>query len=208
VPAMISVLKDRAKSRQHRDALTALSGCGPAAKSALPVLTLALKGENSSEAARALGTIGPCARNALPALREVLRGGEPCDRAALILAVLKIDPAAVGDIDGLLESVQDFHGRAAVLGYLGRTCPEGVGLARLYLKSLVELLQSERAYNPDGVQPIEYTLSRLGELGPSAAGAISTISGLLNHRDVVVRSAARRALCQIERTALPQTSPD
>jgi len=202
VPSMISILKDKRRSRLHRNALIALTGFGPSALPALPQLVDALGGSNVGVAAEVLGEIGGDARSALPALQAVLEGKNILGKQEAILAVLKINPSGSQNVDKYLDSVEDFYCRAFVLGYLGRSCAEGVGLARMHLTSLTRLLEKSGDYSPCDPHPAEYTISCLGRLGPSALLAVPTLTRLVRHRSVIIRTAASRALGRIERTAM------
>jgi HEAT repeat protein len=205
VPAMISVLKDQNKSRIHREAMIALSGCGPAAGPAIPQMIAALDGPNQDMVAHVLGRIGPDAREALPALRASLRRRKPIEsQSGLLMAIFRIDPSSASNIDGVLESIENFRDRAIISGFAGRACAEGEGLARIDLQALERsLARDDEESPPETVDPVDSRIGVLGGYGPSARAAIPRLTSLLNHKKHSVRSASREALGQIEGTTRP-----
>jgi HEAT repeat protein len=203
VPRLASILNDARKSSLHRNALIAICRYGASAIGALPSLVKALRGNQGALAAEAIGHIGPDARAALPELRTALNDKRVEIRGAAALAIFRIDPPASTELWKILESIHDLNTRARVLAGLGRVSPEGLGLARLSLRSLDSMWDSNTDKAPEGIGALEYNISRLGDLGPSAAVAIPKLALLLRHRDPFVARASRAALAQIERTTSP-----
>jgi HEAT repeat protein len=203
IPRLLAILNDRRQIELHRDALVALTAYGPAAREAVPYLIQALKGANQDLAADALGRIGGDARQALPALLSALSVNGGPRQAALALAMTRIDPSKIDELDRVVQTVQDPYARAFVFGFMGRESPEGHGVAREVLRSLNEQLQLGHELSGTGADPLAYTISRLGRLGPSAASAIPKLTALLSHWDPKIRREARTALALIERTTPP-----
>jgi vesicle coat complex subunit len=83
--------------RKRLAAIRALHGRVAERETVLPVLTGALKDENTyvrRDAAKALGEFGPQAKEAVPALLAGLRDREPSVRKAAAGSLKRIDPEA------------------------------------------------------------------------------------------------------------------
>jgi HEAT repeat protein len=202
IPELLNLLTDKNRSEVHRYAVIAIAGYGPAAKPALSSLVAALGGQNRDVAVYALGRIGRDARAASAALREALRSAG-INKRAVALAMLRIDPANIREVEEALENDLDLRDRAALFSLLGRSSPEGIALAGVFMKSLDHQLSLEDVSDSSSMYPSERTVFALGELGNSATAALPTLISLLRHANPSVRRAAERAIRQIEGTDEP-----
>lgn len=82
--ALIEALRTGKEPRVRQLVATTLGKIGPAAKEAIPALTIAV-GDPSYDvqqaAAEALGLMGPDAKSAVPALEKMSKGYDPCKAA-------------------------------------------------------------------------------------------------------------------------------
>ena len=207
VSRLISVLKDDRRRFLHRDALIALAGYGPAASPGVGACVGLLQGPECAPAAYVLARIGPNphSREALPALRNALIASKGVRRVAIAIAIHRISPFDVAEIETTLHSVEDLHERALILGFLGRTSAEGIAWSRRWTDFLRDQIRRDErnliAYHAGYSSYFcESLISRLAALGPSATVALPTLTGLLHHENSYIRTAAANAMRAIEGT--------
>ena len=99
MPVLLTALRDPLLVSVKEPALQALGAMGPAAKAAVPALTVALTDPDTflrREAAAALANIGPAAKAASPALMTALQDGDAVVRQLAAAALKKVDPKPKG----------------------------------------------------------------------------------------------------------------
>ena len=180
-----------AEEKRARTAIDALGRLGPAAQPAVSALAARLKDRELTETVlAALRAIGPEARDAVPALLALLR--EPGRDVALPAAevLVRIGPAAIPSVTGLLQDPNVVFRRFAVT-LLAEFGPA----AREALPALLRVLE-----DPD-------TLVRAGAahvmeaIGPSARDAVPALLAGLSLPQDQIRFACAVALGHIGKDA-------
>ena len=202
VPELAPLLKDKSYSIRTRG-VAALFQIGPAAKEAIPLLIRMLGDPNSGEPkyeggavtmtlgepeAKALRllvitTLYHISEVAMPALVAALTDNDQLVRLGALQA-LELDSTTPEEATaGLLAVLKDEH--PGVRGSAGRLLARR---GREIVPSLVVLIESSDANGKKGA------IGALGELGPAAADAVSTLQVALRDGDEGVREAAAESL--------------
>lgn len=168
----LEMLRQRLRSPFSVEVITAARGLerlGPAAKSAVPDLNVALLRANFSDEriaiAKALGAIGPDAEEAALNLAFALRkAGFPQERQAIMRALGKIGPGARPAVPVLVEMLrsglpEDARLAAEVLGEIGPAAQEAVPALRLAAGSGFSHIKTAAA---DALQKIQQADQRFG----------------------------------------------
>jgi HEAT repeat protein len=169
---------------------------GPAAASAVPALTEALRDKACIDrrgdqyfvcvaAAGALGEIGAAAGSAVGSLAALLRDEEPEVREAAARALGRLGPVAEAAIPALDEALQGRAGLVAVAG-LG-----GIGPA-----AVPALLA---AFREGDCNTRVATAWGLAQIGPAAQAAVAPLAEALEGEEPLVRVSAAAALWHIAR---------
>jgi len=196
VPRVIPALEN---DQLRHLAVAVLSAMGPEAAEAVPALTNQLEQADDPELQReiqlALAGIGPAAADAVPQLIESLQSDELLVRSSAAYALGRVGPAASSAVDPLrdrFENDDEKFVRMASIWALIHIRPNDEGLAKLAVPLLIEALKSERS-------EVRYeAVTTLGELGPAAVDAISSIEPLVHDLNEAVRNAATLALTRLQ----------
>ena len=143
---------------------------------------------------------GRAALSALPALRIALKDDRRSNKAALAHAILKLDPSSLSEIDGIINSVDDFGTRAALFALLRRESPDGLGLARKQLRAIEGEMSRLDGIRAGSVSFVESAIYELSGLGPSANAALTVLYNLQDETCPFIRLAAERAIGEINGT--------
>jgi len=150
---------------------------------AVPKLTSALSGRGAVQAARALADIGPAAKPAVKKLLEIAESGDPKVKRAALRALVKIDTADSGVIDGISKALSDpeiivRHGAALALKEAGTS-------AKAAVPALEKALADERK---------EIRRAAALALGAIGKSAVPVLAKALSSSDTLVRKYAARAI--------------
>src|SRR5262249_29389428 len=115
------------------------------AKTSVPALTDALKGDTRESAARALGRFGPAAKSAVPALLPALNDGDEYLRMTVIESLVGIDPEGEQTQSALIAGLKDKDDM--VRGTTANLCA-GLGpKARAAVPTLTAMIKGEKDQN-------------------------------------------------------------
>lgn len=193
-----------------------------AASAAVPALIEAVQSREEDDiywtvreaAILALGQIGTAANAAVPVLRKLLKDNDKSDHLtpAILVALHQLDPNGKALAAKWLEQHSgpdrfggqmylNRHGRALLLGALGRTSTETDWLAQRYMDRLDA--QFANAEPPDDDVPMfmDDWFESLGRCGASARVALPRLNKYLNHPSPFVRLWAAEAIAKIRSPA-------
>lgn len=216
-PGLAELLASNAKPEVRREATLALGKIGSAAAPAVPTLTKTIEDKDPAVccgAAFALGCIGPKAKSAEAALAKCADGDNRLLQTVAAWALAKIEPEdaaakqkAVTLLTKALGSKISHLRRAALRGLLDlQTDPEVIlqAIKNAHINSKDDIVEellvvsSEfgepavpllvESLNIERVRPL--AASRLGQIGPKAKAAVSSLS------DIVVKDKNVAARCE------------
>jgi HEAT repeat protein len=162
IPRLLTIVQGSPASRL--DAIVALGGMGPAAKSALPLLR-AHVAEEPEAVTHALAQLGP---TAIPALTAALAHADPAVRRAAAWALRYLGREAAPAVGKLAAALRDpkaevRNAAAQALGAIGPGAASAV-------PKLVAVLEADP---DDNVR--SWSANALGHLGPAAASALPAL---------------------------------
>jgi HEAT repeat protein len=196
--AWIKLLESELESDRW-SAVTAIEKLGPAAKAAVPALSVTLKDKNALlgvQAAWVLGEIGADAKMAVPALIERLNAGGFLPSAAAI-ALGKIGPEAKAAVPDLIEVLTGktegitFNGASPVLNAaeaLGKIGPD----AKMAVPALNDALHQQRGDLRVVAALALWRIEKRDE-------PVTVLKKELTNKDGTVRCAAAEALWRIQK---------
>ncbi len=166
-------------------------GLGAVVEEDMPRLLEELKSSDRWERLDALddlGLLGPGAKTALPAVRPLLEDTDPLVRLHAAATLLAIEPDAQGAVAGLTAGLADASAdvRVEACRCLGRMGPKAQAAAP-------ELIRLVGQQGDDDSRAAAITA--LGAIGPTASGAVGTLSKCL--AEPAVRCYAAEALGRI-----------
>lgn len=196
----VSVLVEEVKAadeKRARTAIDALGRLGPAARPAVSTLAARLKDRELAETVlAALRAIGPEARDAVPALLSLLR--EPGRDVALPVAevLVRIGPATIPRVAGLLQDPNVAFRRFAVtvLAEFGPAAREALSPLLYSLEDPDALVRAEAAHVMEAI-------------GPAARDAVPALIAGLSLPQDQIRFACAVALGHIGKDAREARAP-
>jgi len=225
VPELLAALTEKGDRSRAPAVLATLGAIGPDAKGAIPVLLetpLPVRGT-----ILCLAEIGPAAKQIVPTLRELQADPDPEARVLAAFALARIEGDAAKQRAALGRAMLPPPGGSAggtvptVFAKLAPDCPELIPAAARLLPALTPhdrgvLVSALGKYGPAakgvvpdllavlkdeaGFPPHREIAEALGAIGPAARAALPELNTLLDHRDLRVALAAKRALERIEGT--------
>ena len=189
--------------RVRRQAIFALGAIGDDAAEAVPALAAVLRDDSDSDlrvqVALALSKMSSASRAAVPELAGALSDSEPYVRAYAAVALLRLGKDAAPAIDALVKAIDDDSNQTN-LETFHFTLQE----------MMIRALGKASAGRPDAVAPLTRVLQRegtdamhlaavraLGEVGPDAGPAMTTLRGMLATSSTFMRAAIADSLAMI-----------
>ena len=166
----------------------------------------------------ALQGIGAGAREAVPALTNLMGVGSANDAVAAARALWAVEPHNSLSIPCLTANLKTVPAGLRALGEIGREASNALPLLETYIGSTdldtkMEASVAAWKIQPSGSPPLEllvntyqakvhptiqrHALALLGELGPAARDATSTLVEATKDRDALTRSIAGEALKRV-----------
>jgi HEAT repeat protein/S1-C subfamily serine protease len=223
VPAILETMKVK---EIRPKAILALAKIGPEAKEAVPVLAANLEDRDSRiMAIKALGEIGKEAKVAVPKMTQLLAERDKDLRLTILTALKEMGPAAKEAVSAIGNCL-DFKDKEVslqaleVLGGLGPDAKAAVGdIIRLFLDEDTSPTNTLRGKAVDtlakigkpAVQRVHQALKQsnkfvrigaaqaLGQIGPDAKEATSSLRQMSNSPDPLLHQAADDALFKIQK---------
>lgn len=224
VPSIIEAMKQK----DTRDlAIVALGKIGPDAKDAVPELAKILKDKDGQALViEALGKIGADAKTAVPDLAELLKNSDKEMRPPILATLGRMGPAAKAAVPAIGDCLDSNEKEISIqalklLADLGPDAKEAVAqIVALFADDDVGKENKLRAQaaktlgkiGKAAVPKLHSTLRNsrnryvqagvieaLGDIGPDAKPAATTIQAQLSHSDPLISVAAGRALSKILR---------
>ena len=196
---MIGLLKSK-DVETRREAVIALAGIGPAAKSAVPELITLMDDKefpNRGAAAFALGKIG--SKDAAEPLKKSLEATDPMLRLASVWALLQLDPGnddyakiAVPRLAAALSNDRPRVRREAAIA-LGKLGPKASGAVKELQTAMHDEIHDVRTE----------AIVALAEIGAASEPAVPDLTALINNGDPANHQPACYALGRIGAGAKP-----
>jgi HEAT repeat protein len=203
-PRAFQALRDALKSDQAKTRMAAaqsLGMIGEDAKAAVSDLVdVALHDQDQLVriyAAASLGRIGPGARDAVEPLLKLLQTEQDLQMVATVIhSFHELGPIAKPALPVLatMAANPECNSRLMAAWAMCRIGPEGRAKAAAFVPQLIVQLTTDKQPNSR-----RFAAEVLGEIGPTADGAIPALSAATEDQDRAVRQAAAKALEAIKR---------